>query len=185
MPNLKPPAPLLAGDGTDLRNSVDRLASRWGRYPGYCRQLQLETRADTGQHGLRSPGREATLAGVWLPGVGALLISQVESSPGGRAQGGAGEAGPRGTPRLPLEPGGRGCLASGCRGQRPGPVPCSMDRGAEGGSALTDPGSGSSRRGRHRRRGEGGGIGERPGRSGGGAGRGARVLGVSLGVGVL
>lgn len=165
---------------------MDRLACRWGRYPGYCRQLQLEMKADTGQYGPLCLEREATRAGVWLPGVGALLISQVVSSLGGRAQGVAGEAGPRGTPKLPHEPGGRGCLASGCRGATArGQFAFSMDRGTEGGSALTDPGSGSSRRGRHRRRGEGGGIGERPGRSGGGAGRGARVLGVSLAVGVF
>lgn len=99
-----------------------------------------------------------TGAGGGLPGVGALLISQVVSSPGGRAQGGAGKAGPHGAHRssLPHPEGGAARLQAaggGCLGH----FACRMDRGEEGGSALTDPGSGSSRRGRHGRRGEGGG----------------------------
>lgn len=91
--------------------------------------------------------REAILAGVWLPRVGALMLISVESSQGGGAQGGAGEAGLQGTLLFPEPEGGvAGLHAAG--GGSPGQLGCRMDRGTERGSFLTDCGSGSNKQGR-------------------------------------
>ncbi|KAJ8791925.1 hypothetical protein J1605_004150 [Eschrichtius robustus] len=92
--------------------------------------------------------KEVALSEVWLPRAGDTDGDlTVVSSPGGRAQGGAGEAGPPGQlgSLWSLEGGAARLRAAG--GGGPGQFGCRMSRGKEGGSSLTDPGSGSSRQG--------------------------------------
>ncbi|XP_033269053.1 6-phosphofructo-2-kinase/fructose-2,6-bisphosphatase 4 isoform X2 [Orcinus orca] len=90
--------------------------------------------------------KERALSEVWLPRAGVTDGDlTVVSSPGGRAQGGAGEAGPPGLlgSLRSLEGGAARLRAAG--GGGPGQFGCRMNRGKEGGSFLTDPWSGSSR----------------------------------------